>query len=77
MVAVRHLIIHFPYRGATEDRSPISFSKGNQTMSTLTILGISVSILILVWAIWFIVRLIQYVVSGEYEVDKRLKDVCR
>ena len=46
-------------------------------MSTLTILGISVSILILVWAIWFIVRLIQYVFSGEYDVDKRLNDVCR
>jgi len=46
-------------------------------MSTLTIFGILVGILILVWAIWFILRLIQYVVSGEYEVDKRLKDVCR
>lgn len=46
-------------------------------MSTLTILGISVSILIVVWAIWFIIRLIQYVSSGEYEVDKRLNDICR
>ena len=46
-------------------------------MSALTILGISVSILIVVWAIWFIVRLIQYVFSGEYDVDKRLNDICR
>jgi hypothetical protein len=77
MVAVRYLIILSLYRGATKDRSPISFSKGNQIMSTLTILGISVSIIILVWAIWFIVRLIQYVSSGEYDVDKRLNDICR
>ena len=46
-------------------------------MSALTIFAVVISILILVWAIWFIVRLIQYIRSGEYGLDQRLRDICR
>lgn len=46
-------------------------------MSAFTAFAVLISILILVWAIWFIVRLIQYVRSGEYELDQRLRDICR
>jgi hypothetical protein len=43
-------------------------------MSALTI---SVAILILIWAVWFIIRFIKYVSSGEYEMDQRLRDICK
>ncbi len=46
-------------------------------MSTFTAFAVLISILILVWAIWFIVRLIQYIRSGEYELDQRLRDILR
>ena len=46
-------------------------------MSAFTAFAVLISILILVWAIWFIVRFIQYVGSGEYEMDQRLRDICK
>jgi len=46
-------------------------------MSAFNILTLAIGILFLLWAIWFLVRLIQYVRSGEYETDLRLRDVCR
>ena len=43
-------------------------------MSTLSIiLAVPVSI----WAVWFVIESIRYITSGEYEIDKRLKVVCR
>lgn len=46
-------------------------------MSAFNIITITIGALILLWAIWFMVRLVQYVRSGEYETDQRLNDVCR
>ena len=46
-------------------------------MSALTIFAYIIATLILIWAIWFIVRFIQYVASGEYEMDQRLREICK
>ena len=46
-------------------------------MSTLTILAILFGALALSWAIWFNVRLFQYIRSGQYEMDQRLREVCK
>ena len=36
-----------------------------------------IATLFLIWAVWFILRFIQYVGSGEYEMDQRLRDICK
>lgn len=46
-------------------------------MSVFTILVITVAILLLTWAVWFMIAMIRYIASGQYEVDKRLRDICR
>ena len=46
-------------------------------MSALTIFASIIASLILIWAVWFIIRFIQYVGSGEYEMDQRLRDICK
>ncbi len=46
-------------------------------MSVFTILVISVAALILIWAVWFVIAMIRYIASGQYDVDKRLRDICR
>ena len=42
-----------------------------------TVLAILIAVPILSWAIWFVIELIRYVASGEYEIDKRLRDIGR
>lgn len=46
-------------------------------MSTFTILAILIATLVLGWAIWFLIEFIRYVASGEYEMDKRLRNSQR
>jgi hypothetical protein len=46
-------------------------------MSVLTLIAILVAILVFGWAIWFVIELIRYIVSGEYEVDQRLRNIGR
>lgn len=46
-------------------------------MSALTLIAIGIAMLVLGWAIWFVIELIRYIASGEYEVDKRLRDISR
>jgi len=46
-------------------------------MSALTLFASFIGILILIWAVWFIARFIQYVGSGAYEMDQRLRDICK
>ena len=46
-------------------------------MSALTLIAILIAILMLGWAVWFTFEFIRYVASGEYEMDKRLRDVIR
>jgi hypothetical protein len=38
---------------------------------------IAIALLLLGWALWFLIEFIRYVVSGEYELDKRLRNVSR
>jgi len=46
-------------------------------MSPITSLIILIALLIIGWAVWFVIELIRYITSGEYEMDKRLKDICK
>jgi len=46
-------------------------------MSALTIFASIIATSILIWAVWFIIRLIQYIGSGEYEMDRRLREICK
>ncbi len=46
-------------------------------MSAFTLFASVLAILILIWAVWFVIRFIQYIASGEYEVDQRLRDICK
>lgn len=41
----------------------------------LAAIAIVIGILALGWAIWFVIELIRYVVSGDYEIDQRLRKV--
>lgn len=36
-----------------------------------------IAALLLGWALWFVIELVRYVVSGEYEMDQRLHAVTR
>lgn len=44
-------------------------------MSILTLFASIAIALFLIWAIWFVVRFIHYIGSGEYEMDQRLRDI--
>ena len=46
-------------------------------MSALTLFASIIATLILIWAVWFIVSMIIYIRSGQYQVDQRLRDVCK
>jgi hypothetical protein len=46
-------------------------------MSAFNLIATLIALFILGWAIWFIIGLIRYVRSGDYDVDKRLQDVSR
>ncbi len=46
-------------------------------MSALTLIAILIAALVLGWAIWFVIEFIRYISTGEYDVDKRLRDISR
>ena len=46
-------------------------------MSALAIFASIIAALFILWAVWFVIRFIQYVASGEYEMDQRLRDICK
>ena len=46
-------------------------------MSASTIFISLIALLILGWAIWFIIGLVRYVRSGDYDIDKRLQNISR
>jgi len=46
-------------------------------MSALTLIAILIAILVTGWAIWFVIELIRYITSGEYEIDKRLREISQ
>jgi hypothetical protein len=43
--------------------------------TVLTIIGFLIALLIIGWVIWFLFEFIRYVASGEYEIDKRLREI--
>lgn len=46
-------------------------------MSAFTIFMLVIALLILTWAVWFLLEFLRYVLSGEYHIDKRLRDICK
>lgn len=46
-------------------------------MSVSTFLVMFLFALMVLWALWFIVRMFHYIQSGQYEIDQRLRDVCK
>lgn len=46
-------------------------------MFALTFIAILIGLVVLGWAVWFVVEFVRYTLSGEYEMDKRLRDICK
>ena len=46
-------------------------------MSVSTFIVIFLFALMVLWALWFIVSMIHYIRSGQYEIDQRLRDICK
>jgi len=42
-----------------------------------TTLALLIALLIFGWAIWFVIEFVRYVTSGEYEMDKRLREISQ
>ncbi len=38
---------------------------------------IMIALLVAAWAIWFVIAFLRYILSGDYQLDKRLKDISR
>ena len=45
--------------------------------TALSVIAILISILVAGWAVWSVIELIRYVSSGEYEIDKRLREISQ
>ena len=43
-------------------------------MSTLSII---LAVPVCIWAVWFVIESIRYIASGEYEMDKRLREISQ
>jgi len=46
-------------------------------MSTFTLIVLLIAALFLGWAVWFVIATIRYIASGQYDVDKRLREICK
>ena len=46
-------------------------------MSPFTIILSLPALIILVRAAWFVIEFVRYLVTGDYETDKRLQDISR
>ena len=44
-------------------------------MSVFTLVTLLFALLVICWAVWFLFEFIRYVLSGEYEMDKRLRTI--
>jgi hypothetical protein len=75
--SVNSIPTHSLNRGAILHRSPISIFQGENKMSALTLFASLIATLILIWAVWFIVSMIIYIRSGQYDTDKRLREICK
>lgn len=43
----------------------------------LTTLAVLMALLVLAWALWFVLEFIRYVASGDYQIDQRLQQIKR
>ena len=46
-------------------------------MSALTLIAILIALGFLSWGVWFVIEFIRYLVTGEYETDKRLRNISQ
>ncbi len=46
-------------------------------MSIFTFITMFLFALMVLWALWFIVSMILYIRSGQYDTDKRLREICK
>lgn len=46
-------------------------------MSALTLFASIIASLFLIWAVWFIISMTLYIRSGQYDTDKRLREICK
>ena len=46
-------------------------------MFVFTMIAHILAALVLTWAFWLIVSMMLYIRSGQYETDKRLREICR
>lgn len=46
-------------------------------MFALTLFVAILISLFLIWSLWFIVSLIHYLHSGQYQIDQRLREICK
>lgn len=46
-------------------------------MSAMTLIAILIGLPVSIWALWFVIEFVRYIMSGEYELDKRLRDICK
>ncbi len=42
-----------------------------------TIFLTAIALLVAAWAVWFLVALVRYIRSGDYDVDRRLDNIGR
>ena len=46
-------------------------------MNAFTIFLLVIALALLCWALWFLLEFLRYLISGEYHIDKRLRDICK
>jgi hypothetical protein len=46
-------------------------------MSAYNIFAALIALVVLGWAIWFLIGLVRYIRSGDYDVDKRLQNISQ
>lgn len=46
-------------------------------MSAFHIFAALIALLFAGWAIWFVIGLVRYIRSGDYDVDKRLQNISQ
>ena len=46
-------------------------------MSALTLIAILIALAIFGWAVWFVIEFSRYVTSGEYEMEKYLREISQ
>jgi hypothetical protein len=48
-----------------------------KTMSTSTVIGTLLALLILSWAVWFVIELVRYIINDGDAIDQRLRNIGR